>query len=421
MRKLMIGVGLIAGCVFSTDWPQYRGPSVDGSTPEKILTTWPTEGPKVVWKAPIGESFGSFAVAGGKAYIFIERGGDEVLLALNADTGKETWTYTVGKTIFDKEGGPGPRSTPTIDGGKVYVLSTYLKLVCLNAADGKEVWARDLPKEYGGTLQLQTKGINKWGCANSPLLDGDRIYIHGGGNGQALLAFDKKTGNPVWKTGDEQLTHSTPVPATIHGIRQVIFFCQSGLVSCAADSGSVLWKFPHTFNVSTASTPIVSGDIVYCSAGYTVGSAACRISKEGNGFKATELWRTPGNNDCNHWTTPVCKDGHLYGIFGFKDYVKPGANPGAPLKCIEIATGKEKWSKPGFGSGGGTILAGGSHILAQSDGGALVLVEATPAGYKEVARHTPLGGKCWTMAVVANGRIYARNTKEGICLDVAAK
>jgi len=411
-------VWAVADRCSAADWPQYRGPNCDGTTPETILTTWPQEGPKVIWKVPVGESFGSFAVSGGKAFIFGERAGDEVCSALDAGTGKELWSYAAGKTIFDKSGGPGPRTTPTVDGDRVYLLGTYLTLVCLNAADGKEVWKHDLPKEFGGTMQVRASGISSWGSAASPLLDGKLIYVNGGGKDQTLLALDKTTGAVVWKGGNELLTHSTPAPGTILGQRQIVFFCQSGLVSVAADTGKALWRYPFKFNVSTASTPLIAGDIVYCSAGYDVGTDACRITKEGDAWKATKLWHA-GQPVCNHWTTPVVKDGYVYGIYGFKDYVAPN-KPGAPLKCIELATGKEMWSKAGFGSGGGTILVGG-NLLVQGDAGALVLVEAAPTAYKELARCTPLGGKCWTMPVVSNGRIYARNTKQGVCLDVTAK
>lgn len=400
----------------AADWPQYRGPNCDGSTPETILKTWPPEGPPVLWKIPLGESFGSFAVSGGQAFIFMERRGDETCVALDAATGKELWARPLGATIFEKQGGNGPRSTPTVDGGKVYLLGTSLLLACLNAADGKEIWKHDLAKEFGGTMQLRASGISAWGSAASPLLDGNLIFVHGGGKDRSFLAFDKTTGALAWQSQDELLTHATPAPATILGQRQIIFFCQSGLVSVAADSGALLWRHPVKFNISTASTPIVSGDIVYCSVGYNVGTDALRVSRDGAAWTATLLWHK-NQPFCNHWTTPVCKDGFLYGIYGFKDFVKPGSNAGAPLKCVELATGNEMWSQPGLGSGGGTILVGG-QVLVQSDGGDLVLVEATPAAYKEAARFTPLGGKCWTMPVVSGGRIYARNTKMGVCLDV---
>jgi outer membrane protein assembly factor BamB len=288
----------------------------------------------------------------------------------------------------------------------------------LNAADGKEIWKHNLPKEFGGTVQLRASGIGPWGCAASPLLEGNLVVVHGGGKDMAFLAFDKTTGGLVWKGQNELLTHSTPVPATIAGQRQIVFFCQSGLVSVAADSGLLLWRYPFKFSISTASTPIVSSDIVYCSAGYNIGTDALRVTRNGTEWATTKLWHKD-QPDCNHWTTPVCKDGFLYGIYGFKDFVQPGSKAGAPLKCIELATGKEMWSQPGFGSGGGTILAGG-QVLVQSDSGALVLVEATPGAYKENARFTPLGGKCWTMPVVSGGRIYARNTKMGVSLNATA-
>ena len=393
------------------DWPQYRGPEHDGSTPEKIATGWPQEGPKTVWRAPLSDSFGSFAISQNKAYCFIQRKVDgqdrEVAIALDAQTGKEMWAVPLGEATYDKMGGDGPRSTPTIDGNRIYFLGAYQVLSCLDATSGKLVWQKDLVKEFNGN-------VIRWNHAASPVIDGNLIFVNAGGPGQALLAFHKADGKLAWKGEDDLPTHASPVPATIHGQRQIIFFTQQGLVSVRPDNGKVLWRQPFPFKTSTASNPIVWEDIVYCSAGYGVGGGAYRVVKTGTGFSTKELWRHE-DNTINHWTTPVCKDGYLYGIYGFKEYGK------APLKCIEIATGKEVWSEPGFGSGGATILVGGSHVLVQGDRGPLVLVEATPKGYKEAARCQPLGGKCWTMPVVSNGRIYARNTKEGICLDVSLK
>src|SRR5439155_5129347 len=158
-------------------------------------------------------------------------------------------------------------------------------------------------------------------------------------------------------------------------------------------------------------SPIVWQDIVYCSAAYGVGAGACRVAKTGAGFTATELWRQEGKL-MNHWSTPVCKDGYLYGLYGSKEFGT------GPLKCIEIATGKEMWSQNGFGSGGGTIAVGG-NLLVQCDRGPLVLAEATPTAYHEIARAQFFGGQCWTMPVVSQGRIFARNNKEGVCLDVS--
>jgi outer membrane protein assembly factor BamB len=391
----------------AADWPQYRGPNHDGSSPETIMQTWPKEGPRAVWKSPLGPSFGSFAVSGDKAFCFIQRnvnGQDcEVAVAFDAGTGKEIWSVPLGKPTYDKQGGDGPRSTPTVDGNRVYFLGAHLGLTCLDAAKGDLVWQHDLTKEYNGR-------VIEWYSAASPILDGDLVFVNAGGRGQALLAFNKTDGKLVWKGQDDKPTHASPVPVTIHGVRQVIFFTQSGLVSVTAATGEVLWRYQFPFRTSTAASPVVWQDIVYCSAGYGVGGGACRVSKTAKGFAAREIWRN--KNVVSHWSTPVCKDGQLYGIFGFKEFGK------APLKCIEMATGKEKWAQPGFGSGGAAILVD-NHVLVQGDRGPLVLVEAKPDSYREIARAQVLGGKCWTMPVLSNGRIYARNTKEGVCLDVS--
>ncbi len=411
----------VAAVAHAADWPQYRGPNLDGSTSEKIASKWPAGGPKVVWKAATPTGFSSFTVAGGKAFTQITRDADgaprEVAVALDANTGKEVWAFPVGGNAYGhnggnagakgNDGGDGPRSTPTVVGGKVYVLSSDLALFCLDANTGKQVWTHDLIKEFAG------RNIT-WKNAASPVVDGSLVYVAGGGAGQSLLAFNKDTGALAWKSQDEKMTHSTPVVATILGAKQVIFFTQSGLVSVGATDGKLLWKAPYRFNVSTAITPVVAGDMVYCSAGYGVGGGAFKISKAGAAFKADQLWQTPGDKEvANHWSTPVYKDGHLYGMFQFKEYGS------GPLKCVELATGKVKWSQPGFGPGNVILL--GDQILALSDAGDIVVAEATTAGYKELSRAKAVGGKCWSTPVVSNGRVYVRSTKEAACLDVSAK
>lgn len=425
-RLVAAGALALGAAASAADWPQFRGPNHDATTTETVAKQWPASGPKVVWREPVGRGMGSFAVAGKDAYLFVanDTTRQEALVKLNADTGKPVWTAEVGKTSDDREdmGAPVPRSTPAIDGDKVYVFGSLLKLVCVNAADGKPVWSHDLMSEFAG------RNI-RWDNATSPVVDGDKVFVAGGGAGQSLLAFNKTSGSLAWKGEDETLTHATPTVATIHGVRQVIYFVKSGLVSVKADDGKVLWRQPFRFNVSTASTPIVggkNGDIVYCSAGYTVGGGAFRVTKQGDQFTATELpWLAEDKKRAtNHWTTPVHKDGYLYGIFGFKEWGT------APLKCIDIETGKEMWSKPGFGSGGGTALAGDA-LVVQADTGRIAVVEASPKAYNELAAvqalnpQAPYGTtvreRCWTMAVVANGRIYARSTSEAVCLDVSGK
>ncbi len=341
------------------------------------------------------------------------------MLCFDAASGKPLWSQPVGATIVhENQGNDGPRSTPAVSDGLVYAVGTYLNIACFDAATGKPVWAHDSEKEFGAAVQLNTKGIKAWGCANSPVVDGNLVFVHCGGKGSAFMAFDKKTGNVVWKGQDDELTHSTPTVATILGQRQVIFFTKSGLASLATETGKVLWRYAFPWNISTAISPVVAGDVVFCSAGYMVGGGACKITKEGDAFKATEIWRHEGSkgpdNVANHWSTPVYYDGYLYGLFGHAE-VKTG-----PMKCVDIKTGKVQWRMDGFGQGGNLLIDG--KILMLGAEGQLALIEANPKEYKELARAEPLKGeKCWNAPVVSGGKIYARSTKSLVCLDASGK
>jgi outer membrane protein assembly factor BamB len=357
-------------------------------------------------------------VAGGKVFTQVNRDLEgaprEICVALDAATGKEIWFADVGTGKYDQggdsgapdnKGGDGPRSTPTVSGGKVYVFNQLLVLFCLDAQTGKQLWTKDLIKEHAG------RNI-PWKSAASPVVDGNMVFIGGGGPGESLLALDKETGAVVWKSQDEFMTHATPVVADMLGVRQVIFFAKSGLVSVATKDGALLWRFPFEFKVSTAASPVIAGDIVYCSAAYGVGGGACRISKQGDTFTATQLYKIPGDKQiANHWSTPILKDGYIYGVFGLKQY---GIGP---LKCVELATGEVKWSQPGFGEG--NVILVGDRILALTDNGQLVVVKASPAAYEEASRAKVVEGKCWSTPALSNGRLYARSTKEGVCLDLA--
>jgi outer membrane protein assembly factor BamB len=402
----------------AADWTLYRGSEGIGITKESV-TPWTANGPKEVWKAPTEGGFSSFTIAKGKAFTQVLREVDgvkrEVCVALNADSGEELWAVPVGMPNYghdggnagdgDNKGGDGPRSTPTTDGDRVYVTSSDLAVSCFDAATGKPVWKHDLIKENAG--------VNiTWKNAASPVLDGDLLFTAGGGSGQALMAFNKGDGRLIWKSEDDKMTHATPVVATIHGIRQVIFFTQKGLVALETQTGKPLWRQNFQYNVSTAASPVVAGDLVYCSAGYGVGAGLARITKSGDKLEATEVWRKK-NDLFNHWSTPIYFDGHLYGMFSFKEYGK------GPLKCVELATGQEKWSKPGFGAG--NVVLAGNTLVVLGDAGQLALVQATPTGYKELAQKDVLEGKCWSTPAVANGRVYVRSTKEAKCLDLTTK
>jgi outer membrane protein assembly factor BamB len=403
----------IISTAYGADWPTYRGPNGLGISAEKLaLKQWPAAGLKQIWKTPTPTGFGSFTIVGGTAFTVVRRAFEgnslETCVALDANTGKELWAARLSVCKYDSGGdsgggGDGPRATPAISDGKAYVFDSRLVLSCLDAKSGNVVWRKDLVKEHNGK-------VFSWQNSATPVIDGDLLFVAGGGPGESLLALTKNTGAVVWKSQDEKATHATPTLTTIAGVRQIIFFVRSGLVSVAPKTGDVLWRQKFDFTTSTAASPVVSGDLVYCSAGYGVGAGLYRISRSGEQFQVAEVWRKRSEL-MNHWSTPVLKDEYLYGIYGFKEFGK------APLKCVELLTGKEMWSEPNYGPGNVILIE--DKLVVLGDKGQLVLVEATPAAYKEISRMQAVGGKCWTTPAYSNGRIYVRSTTEGACYDAS--
>lgn len=421
--KAVVVQALFASCaclpIRAGDWPQYRGPNHDGISTESIRTNWSQIPPRQIWKAPLDPGLSSFSVGGGRVFTQVRRAvngqAQEVCLALDADTGRELWATPLGIADYPDGGvgsDDGPRSTPSVDGNFVYVLTSYLRLACLGVNDGHVVWSRDLVADYGGT-------VISWQNAASPLIEAGLIFINCNAPGQRLLAVHEVDGTEAWKGQDDPMTQATPVLATIAGVRQAIFFAQSGLVSVARDTGSFLWRYPFPFSVATAASPVVSNDVVYCSAAYGIGAGAVQITNSGAQLAPNELWRTPGAS-MNHWATPVCLNGYLYGVFG-------QAGPTTSLRCIQLASGNEMWRQLGSGSGG--VLAVAGLVLLTTEDGYVLLVNADPVGYTEVARYRALDGtfssiaglpvKCWNVPAISNGRLYVRSTTEAVCLEVA--
>lgn len=408
---------ILTTAAIAEQWPQYHGTNSNRTTAEKITNRdWKASAPKKLWKANTPTGFSSFIVAGGNAYTVIQEEIDgipsEVCIAFDAEEGTTQWKANLdlwrvdngggNAGASDNKGGDGPRSTPAYSDGHVYCYTSDIRLVCLSAKDGSEIWAVEIAKQHGG------KNI-RWDNASAPIIEGNLVIVQGGGPDQSFLAFDKQKGALKWKSGNYTMTHATPVATTINNQRQVLFFCQKGMVSVDPKDGSKLWSHKFPFKVSTAASAVVENDIVYFAAGYGVGSTAIKVAKDNS---TTQLWFSEGNKPVtNHWSTPLVKDGHLYGMFGFKEYAK------GPLKCIELATGKVKWEHPGYGPGG--VCLAGDTLVCLGDAGQVTLVKATPESYQELSRmDNAVSGKCWSSPVLSGGKIYIRSTVEAACLDV---
>ncbi|MBK9137882.1 MAG: PQQ-binding-like beta-propeller repeat protein [Verrucomicrobia bacterium] len=405
-----VGVLIVGVASRAEDWPFYRGPSGNGVATERISLDWPAGGPKRLWRVPLTNGLSSVTVSEGRVFTQVSRTvGDQALefcVAYSAETGAMLWNRAFGTASYPNGGvgaDDGPRSTPVVKAGRVYVLGSYLDLLCLDAASGAVVWSKDLRTEFGGS-------VIAWQNAASPVLAGDLVLLNVNAGPRRLAAFRADTGALAWRTSDERMTHATPVPVTLHGVSQVIFLTQNGLVSLAPDDGRELWRYAFSYSTSTGASPVVDGDTVYCSAAYGVGAAAVRIARSGDHFAATQLWRRRGAL-MNHWSTAVAKDGHVYGLYG------QALHYSAPLKCVDLATGAEKWSQDGFGLGA-TLLVN-DRILALTESGEIVVVEPDPTGYRERARFQAVNGRAWNSPAIANGRLFVRGTTEMAAYDVS--
>jgi outer membrane protein assembly factor BamB len=272
----------------------------------------------------------------------------------------------------------------------------------LDLDKGTKVWSHELLKDYKVKRSY-------FGVGTTPLVEGDLLLVNvGGGNGAGIVAFNRGDGKEVWKATDDDASYSSPVAATIDGVRHVLFFTRAGIVSLDPAKGSVRFSKPWRAKIDAsvnAATPLVVGNQVFVSASYGTGAILADVKKD----KLDEVWSNDESLSC-HFNTPVYRDGFLYGFDGREDV------GGAVLRCVEMKTGKVKWEKKGFGSGA-TLLADGNVILLSEDGD-LLLLGATPDKYDEKAKATVLTGPVRANMALANGRLYARDGKKLVCWNL---
>lgn len=384
---------LIASIVAGADWPQFRGPNRDGISPEAaVLKSWPASGPKVLWKAPLGEGYSQVVSAKGRLYTLAQQGEEQVAIAFDGATGKRLWRTRIDGEYNDGQG-DGPRSTPTVDGDMVYALSAHGKLAALRTANGQVAWQHDLRAEYGANPP-------QWGVSTSPLVEGKLLIVNVGGAGnKSIVAFDKTNGKVVWTSQGDGAGYSAPIAITVRGVRQVIVFTADAILSISPEDGRLFWRsgWKTDYDVNAATPIFLAPDKLFVSSGYGTGSALLQINRT----NVAEVWRSRGMK--NQFSSSVLHDGVLY---GFDD---------ATLKAIDAATGKERWKQRGFGHGS-LILAGG-HLIVLSDRGKLALVQATPEEYRELGNAQVIEGKCWTSPSLADGRLYVRNEEQLLAFD----
>lgn len=390
----------------AADWPQWRGLKRDGHSPESgLLQEWPAGGPPRIWKTNgLGAGYSSVAVAGGRIFTMGDRADSSFVHAYDL-RGKPLWSAKVGKP-GGGGGYPGPRGTPAIDGNFVYTLGQHGDLVCVQVANGQEVWRKNLRKDFGGK-------VGSWGYSESPLIDGEQLICAPGGPQGTLLALNKKTGAKTWQSFQwkDSAEYVSPIVAEIAGTRQYIHLTGDRVGGVAADSGKVLWRVSRKGSTAIIPTPIFHQDHVYVTSGYGVGCNLFRITSSGASFKADEVY---GNKAMvNHHGGVVLLGGHLYGYSDGKGWV-----------CQDFKTGAMVWSDKKLGKGSIACADGRLYLRSEGSKGTVALVEATPTAYRERGRFDQpdrSGKQSWPHPVIAGGCLYLRDQDVLLCYDIEAK
>lgn len=378
-----------------SDWPQFRGPFLNGISPEQnVRRNWRERPPAVRWRVELGDDgYAGPSVAGSLVYIVDHAGEQDVVRALDLETGQERWRYAYeesGRNVYGFA-----RATPTVWNGRVYTLSREGRVHCLDARRGTLVWKCNLKKDFGGIPPM-------YGYAAPPLLDDGQLILWPGGERAAIVALDPASGKTLWQGGGGDVAgYGMPVPATIAGKRQYVMTVWKGFVGAERGTGKVLWRIPwETVDGANVACPIVIGDSVFVTSSYGMGCALYDVTSSG----ATQRWRSQALRA--HMNTPVLYGGYIYGI-GDPTY----------LVCLDPRNGEVRWKQPGFEKGG--LVAVDNVLLAVNGaGGDVVMVRITPERYEELGRIKPLGGQSWSPPIVAHGKLLLRNRKALACVDL---
>jgi outer membrane protein assembly factor BamB len=432
MNRVLAALFLLAlaPVLRADDWPQWRGPRRDGVSLEKgLLKEWPKKGPKLAWQfKDAGLGFSSFAIRDGKLYTLGSRGDNEIILALDAANGKELWTAKIGPIVNAPDNstwGDGPRATPTLDGNLLFALGSQSDLVCVDLAKGAEVWRTNLEKNYGGKM------MTGWGYSESPLVDGDHLFVTPGGDKATFIALDKKTGKLVWQCTDvkQAAPYSSAMPADFDGVHQIVqlsYIAGTGsggfLNGIDAKTGKLLWQTQIFKNDSylIAPTPIVTDKYVYDTSA-NGGSHLYEIK----GDKAIDKYKGPLAKNVKNLKSAhggvVLIDDHIYGhsdVFGWV--------------CQELLTGKQAWNeREELKTTSGSTTAADGMLYLYTDSGECALVKADPAAFSIVSqftipersafqksRPTSRSAKSWSHPVISGGHLFLRDAELIYCYKI---
>lgn len=376
-------------------WPWFLGPQGNAVSPETgINKDWRRRPPRILWQvAMTDQGFSGPAVVDGVVYVLDHDKKNEIVRALDLDSGQEKWRYAYPDAVRPNYGYT--RTTPAVSAGRVYTLGRFGMLHCLDAETGKKLWEIDLVTRYEGK-------VAEFWCSASPVIDGERLIVVPGGE-RNLLALDKRSGEEIWHAGNhDEPGYATPVIAVLRGRKQYIVFTGKNLVVIDPEFGNVLWryKWQTRFDTNAACPIVLDGDRIFITTSYNHGCAMLQLTKQG--FR--KLWEN--RNLLAHFSTPIHHKGHIYGTSD-PDY----------LVCLDAKTGKLRWKKKGFNKGG-LLMVEDVLLVLGGKTGILHMVKTDSRAYRELGRIKPLGGLSWVAPVLADGRLLVRNRKAIACVDL---
>ena len=412
---IAIWLSILASGSHAADWPQFLGPTRNGISSEtNLCAAWPADGPPVVWQKKIGAGFSGPVVAGNRLILFHRQNDKEIVECFDAKNGSPVWRFDYPTTYRDDFGfDEGPRATPTIADGRVYTFGAEGALHALDFQSGKKIWSVDTKQTFHAP-----KGF--FGMACSPLVEGDLVIMNLGGSDDAgIVAFDKKTGVVRWKKTGHEASYSSPVAADINGTRYTLVFTRDGLTVLRPSNGDITFEFPwrSRMNASVnAATPLVQDDLIFLSASYGTGAVLLRFRPSTNpegrrgAIVPTKVW---SGDDIlsDHYATSILHDGYLYGIHGRTD---PGFEPRPSLRCVELKTGKIRWSTEEIGPA--TLTFADGQLLILTETGELMRCAASPTQFKITSRAQILGFGTRAFPALANGLFYARSKDTLVCV-----
>ncbi len=359
---------------FSQDWTQWRGPQRDGKAAAEFLPSVLPSGLERLWQVEVGRGYSSPVVAGDRVYLLTREADEEVVRALDLSTGATIWRQSYAApyevNVSATAHGDGPKSTPALSGGKLYTFGIDGILSCYDAETGDLTWRHQFASEYPTTSPI-------YGASASPLVDGDRVFIHVGGyHDGAIAAFDADTGEPIWATRGDGPGHTSPILLQLHGQRQLVTQTDAHIVGVAADSGRVLWQIPFTTDYDqSVVTPVADGDHLIFS-GLDRGVFAVEILRDGDSWTFAELWR---NDDLPmYMSSPVLLGSRLFG-FSHKQ--------SGQFFAIDAATGETLWTSRGREGDNAALVGLANRLVALTDGGELIVLPADGGEFQPLARY----------------------------------